>query len=137
MTEVAKSTVQLNLTKILEVQVQRSEPCFFGGRNRPYRLCLLPRQTYHLSFSECFAFRDRLLEAFMATRTREQLAIVLDSARCWTAVPMMSTGCYDTNHLFYAFHGVYSVYTPGRHRITITYYNIMVQPGYIHYQQCL
>ena len=40
--------------------------------------------------------------------TREQLAI-LDSARGWTAVPMTSTGCYDTNHLFYAFHGVYTV----------------------------
>ena len=35
--------------------------------------------------------------------THEQLAIVLDSARGWTAVPMTSTGCYDTNHLFYAF----------------------------------
>ena len=85
--------------------------------------------------------------------TREQLAIVLDSARGWTAVPMTLTG---SNHLFYAFHSVYteytrellinpratpsgvltnpratpsgvlthslvySVYTPGRHRITIT-----------------
>ena len=28
--------------------------------------------------------------------TREQLAIVLDSAHGWTAVPMMLTGCYDT-----------------------------------------
>ena len=43
--------------------------------------------------------------------TREQLAIVLDSARGWTAVPMTSTVCYDTNHLFYAFHGVYTEFT--------------------------
>ena len=34
----------------------------------------------------------------MATR-----AIALDRARGWTAVPMTSTGCYDTNHIFYAF----------------------------------
>ena len=43
--------------------------------------------------------------------TREQLAIALDSASGWTAVPMKSTGCYDTNHLFYAFHGVYTEFT--------------------------
>ena len=60
--------------------------------------------------------------------TCEQLAVVLDSARGWTAVPMTLTGCYDTNHLFYALHSVYSVYTPGRHRTTITY---------IHTHECL
>ena len=43
--------------------------------------------------------------------TREQLAIVLDSARGWTAVPMTSPGCYDTNQLFYAFHGMYTEFT--------------------------
>ena len=43
--------------------------------------------------------------------TREQLAVVLDSVHGWTAVPMTSTGCYDTNHLFYAFHSVYTEYT--------------------------
>ena len=43
--------------------------------------------------------------------TREQLAIPLDSASGWTAVPMTSTGCYDTNHLFYAFHDVYTEFT--------------------------
>ena len=43
--------------------------------------------------------------------TREQLAVVLDSARGWTAVPMTLTGCYDTNHLFYAFHSVHTEYT--------------------------
>ena len=44
--------------------------------------------------------------------THEQIAIVLDSARGWTAVPMTtSTGFYDTNHLFYAFHGVYTEFT--------------------------
>ena len=60
--------------------------------------------------------------------TCEQLAIVLDSARGQTAVPMTSTGCYDTNHLLYLclpwyvyrIHSGMSVYTPGRHRITIT-----------------
>ena len=43
--------------------------------------------------------------------TREQLAIVLDSAHGWTAVPMTSTGCYDTNHRLYVFHGVYTEFT--------------------------
>ena len=43
--------------------------------------------------------------------TRKQLAIALDSARGWTAVPMTSTGCYDINHLFYAFHSVYTEFT--------------------------
>ena len=43
--------------------------------------------------------------------THEQLAIALDSACGWTAVPMTSTGCYDTNHLFYALHGVYTEFT--------------------------
>ena len=43
--------------------------------------------------------------------TRKQLAIALDSARGWTAVPMTSTGCYDINHLFYAFHSVYIEFT--------------------------
>ena len=43
--------------------------------------------------------------------THEQLAIALDSARGWTAVPMTLTGCYDTNHLFHAFHSAYTEYT--------------------------
>ena len=36
--------------------------------------------------------------------TREQLAIILDSARGWT---VCADVCYDTNHLFYAFQVYY------------------------------
>ena len=67
--------------------------------------------------------------------TRKQLAIVLlDSACGWTAVPMTSTSCYDTNHLFYSFYSVYTEYTPGRHRITITcFMDVVVKwPGSVH-----
>ena len=81
MTAVAKSAAQLNSAKILEVQVHIVSVC----------------RHVKVSFPECSAFRDRLLEAFMATR--EQLAIVLDSAR--GGLPMTSTGYHD---LFYAFH---------------------------------
>ena len=144
MTAAAKSAAQLNLAKIREVQVQRSKPCFLVAENCPYHLCLSPRQI-SLSQSVLPFVPDRLLEAFMATC--KQLATVLNSARGWTAVPMTSTGCYDTNHLFYPFHGVYtdhsgnvlinpratpsgvlthslvySVYIPGKHRITIAYH---------------
>ena len=79
------------------------------AENRPYRLRLLPRQTSlsqrsltgKHSFPECFAFRDLLLEVFMATR--EQLATALDSTCGWTACANDVNWFYDTNHLFYAF----------------------------------
>ena len=98
---------------------------FFGSRKSS--ILSLSVATSKSSFPECFAFRDRFLEVFMATR--EQLAIALDSASGWTAVPMTSTGCYmyDTNHLFYAFPGVYTEFTQDNVLIHPRAYNYTVK----------
>ena len=61
--------------------------------------------------------------------TSKQLAIVLDSARGWTAcasdVNWLLQITYSTRRgLINTFPHVFCIYTPGRHRITNTYLSV-------------